>query len=87
MCTLTKTAGHAEKLTRLQQVRTNNLGCDLSSGSGSAMPLFQIFAKLDGATTTINVALEWAAYDVKTCLLYTSPSPRDQRGSRMPSSA
>ena len=25
--------------------------------------------------------------DVKDCLLYTSPSPRDQRGSRMPSSA
>ena len=25
--------------------------------------------------------------DFKTCLLYTSPSPRDQRGSRMPSSA
>ena len=25
--------------------------------------------------------------DVRTCLLYTSPSPRDQRGSRMPSSA
>ena len=23
----------------------------------------------------------------KSCLLYTSPSPRDQRGSRMPSSA
>ena len=23
----------------------------------------------------------------QTCLLYTSPSPRDQRGSRMPSSA
>ena len=31
-----------------------------------------------------------AASDVYTpvsCLLYTSPSPRDQRGSRMPSSA
>ena len=28
------------------------------------------------------------AYDqVYSCLLYTSPSPRDQRGSRMPSSA
>ena len=26
-----------------------------------------------------------AQYDI--CLLYTSPSPRDQRGSRMPSSA
>ena len=25
--------------------------------------------------------------DVTNCLLYTSPSPRDQRGSRMPSSA
>ena len=25
--------------------------------------------------------------DLATCLLYTSPSPRDQRGSRMPSSA
>ena len=25
--------------------------------------------------------------DIRTCLLYTSPSPRDQRGSRMPSSA
>ena len=25
--------------------------------------------------------------NVKDCLLYTSPSPRDQRGSRMPSSA
>ena len=25
--------------------------------------------------------------DPVTCLLYTSPSPRDQRGSRMPSSA
>ena len=24
---------------------------------------------------------------IMTCLLYTSPSPRDQRGSRMPSSA
>ena len=24
---------------------------------------------------------------INTCLLYTSPSPRDQRGSRMPSSA
>ena len=26
-------------------------------------------------------------YELLTCLLYTSPSPRDQRGSRMPSSA
>ena len=29
----------------------------------------------------------WFAAGNHTCLLYTSPSPRDQRGSRMPSSA
>ena len=28
-----------------------------------------------------------ASRKLTTCLLYTSPSPRDQRGSRMPSSA
>ena len=28
-----------------------------------------------------------SVYNTRTCLLYTSPSPRDQRGSRMPSSA
>ena len=28
-----------------------------------------------------------AEYSVDTCLLYTSPSPRDMRRSRMPSSA
>ena len=29
----------------------------------------------------------YAQQQFNTCLLYTSPSPRDQRGSRMPSSA
>ena len=31
--------------------------------------------------------LERLDYLLRFCLLYTSPSPRDQRGSRMPSSA
>ena len=36
----------------------------------------------------VKVPLDSAAIDMcGTCLLYTSPSPRDQRGSRMPSSA
>ena len=35
----------------------------------------------DGTPEPVLAALE------KVCLLYTSPSPRDQRGSRMPSSA
>ena len=29
----------------------------------------------------------WKPEDCKNCLLYTSPSPRDKRQSRMPSSA
>ena len=37
-----------------------------------------------------DVAKDWEKPDLTlfiSCLLYTSPSPRDQRGSRMPSSA
>ena len=30
---------------------------------------------------------KWRDAKLEDCLLYTSPSPRDQRGSRMPSSA
>ena len=48
-----------------------------------------------GGQTALNLAIEagkqglWKEFDTKLigCLLYTSPSPRDQRGSRMPSSA
>ena len=38
-----------------------------------------------GKTTLMKLLLRF--YEVDNCLLYTSPSPRDQRGSRMPSSA
>ena len=38
-------------------------------------------AILDGADCNV------IGLDRDPCLLYTSPSPRDQRGSRMPSSA
>ena len=44
------------------------------------------------AESPLEEGVIWTASDdglvhVTTCLLYTSPSPRDQRGSRMPSSA
>ena len=42
-----------------------------------------VFIALDGLTVHALDFLDKAL----TCLLYTSPSPRDQRGSRMPSSA
>ena len=53
------------------------------------------FSKLDGVlkTEVVYCGGNSNKTDYKevctgsTCLLYTSPSPRDQRGSRMPSSA
>ena len=44
-----------------------------------------ILAKLEGNNPAGSVK-DRAALNM-ICLLYTSPSPRDQRGSRMPSSA
>ena len=35
----------------------------------------------------LHLAVYHGYVDIVNCLLYTSPSPRDQRGSRMPSSA
>ena len=41
----------------------------------------------EGASVWINAALRAELYDIRICLLYTSPSPRDATLSRMPSSA
>ena len=54
---------------------------DLYSGSGS----LGIEALSRGANYVTFVELSKECISI--CLLYTSPSPRDQRGSRMPSSA
>ena len=49
--------------------------------------------EVTGLTMGSNIADITGCFDlsngiyVNSCLLYTSPSPRDQRGSRMPSSA
>ena len=44
-----------------------------------------------GSSTVLPLAVVWAEdyqdADVSVCLLYTSPSPRDPKTSRMPSSA
>ena len=41
-----------------------------------------------GAANPVNTKLELGTYEqLKSCLLYTSPSPRDRQKSRMPSSA
>ena len=52
-------------------------------------PLVDFYTKLSNSDTNVRVIKEngLAKVDAISCLLYTSPSPRDQRGSRMPSSA
>ena len=47
--------------------------------------LFELYTNGDGDHQA-RALFDKSAQE-KTCLLYTSPSPRDQRGSRMPSSA
>ena len=49
------------------------------------LALRRYFKELDGNKAT-NV-FEMVIKEVENCLLYTSPSPRDERLSRMPSSA
>ena len=41
----------------------------------------------DGPSLSEMLDASTIGLQAKACLLYTSPSPRDQRGSRMPSSA
>ena len=38
-------------------------------------------------STAWELSMKWPEAEFKVCLLYTSPSPRDKRQSRMPSSA
>ena len=69
-------------------------GSVVGDGASGTTALYVLMGVIGGA-----VGIGGAYYLVKkiyfprsspnsyTCLLYTSPSPRDQRGSRMPSSA
>ena len=54
------------------------------SGSLLGMPALLLAA---GVAMTIVIQQRRESIKSSICLLYTSPSPRDQRGSRMPSSA
>ena len=63
---------------------------DLLTGAGDDVfkELGSVVLQSDFAAPAMAVVdLERNAAFVYGCLLYTSPSPRDQRGSRMPSSA
>ena len=52
-----------------------------------AVVLCSLVLLLSGANPIAALGEMITQVGTGTCLLYTSPSPRDQRGSRMPSSA
>ena len=58
-----------------------------AGGAGNAEAKSAGTTDVEAANAESAVAAELAVELSATCLLYTSPSPRDQRGSRMPSSA
>ena len=62
-----------EDIKKNQQVYAASIGC--------------IYGLNQYSNGTIDLNAEFPLELNVTCLLYTSPSPRDQRGSRMPSSA
>ena len=55
--------------------------------SGYAGLGVRVFGKRGDGRIPVALKILLFPYLFYTCLLYTSPSPRDQRGSRMPSSA
>ena len=58
-----------------------NVRAEGSNNTNLQQGLAKYFIQYAQATDTVNKSLN------SSCLLYTSPSPRDKRQSRMPSSA
>ena len=62
-------------------------GVDVGLLSGVSTDLFGTILENALEESGVNTSYLNRSWRPTTCLLYTSPSPRDQRGSRMPSSA
>ena len=60
---------------------------ELTNAQHDADLLRKDMAKLDKELEHANALYAKSEEELKTCLLYTSPSPRDRQKSRMPSSA
>ena len=62
-------------------------------GDAPREPFYKAFdesrddVELEFVSIARNELIQKLQLAIRSCLLYTSPSPRDQRGSRMPSSA
>ena len=92
---LTKLNQSLQKLANEAQAKTSNntkLVLNVAVNYGGRWDVTQACQKLaqqvaNGQITPDQITEETVHRHISTCLLYTSPSPRDQRGSRMPSSA
>ena len=62
-------------------------GWPSKSAEANAVGAFEQMQLVKVFDNTADALTEYHTIYATTCLLYTSPSPRDQRGSRMPSSA
>ena len=65
----------------------NRYGLIGANGSGKSTFMKILEGSLTPTAGNITVTPNERIGKLNHCLLYTSPSPRDQRGSRMPSSA
>ena len=83
----------SEREERLAKKADRNVG---KYQSGEKVSRIRKISNYLGEVRTELKRVNWPSYSTLysftivtfiTCLLYTSPSPRDQRGSRMPSSA
>ena len=59
----------------------------IPTGTGLISFIKSVVSLRDFPQEMIDEKIALADKEMEDCLLYTSPSPRDQRGSRMPSSA
>ena len=64
----------------------NEAGSDIP-GKGSGADMLAPWTYRSEELTALELEALFLSDWLLACLLYTSPSPRDQRGSRMPSSA
>ena len=74
-------SGQCDAVHMLGQRKKGNVSAPQSAAPEGALPVNQVYPVLAVQYTGLYPLLEAG------CLLYTSPSPRDISGSRMPSSA
>ena len=83
----TSTTLFADRNRRLEIVLPNALHRQLRTESAAESPGDQSGPNNQSGLTQCDLQQKADSDSSSSCLLYTSPSPRDQRGSRMPSSA